>query len=174
MEAQLASAASGIAAALRSGLSLPQSIRFAADESEGRLRTALEELAHRQGLGVPLEDSLERWARRSASADVSLLSSILRLRVGPGMPRVLDEVARTLRQRELARREVRSLTAQARLSGLVLAVLPVGFFLFLSATSREDMSLAYTSPVGAAAIVGGLVLDGLGFVWVRRLARVQP
>ena len=65
-----------------------------------------------------------------------------------------------------------SLTAQARLSGSILGLLPVGFFLFLSVVSRSDMSAAYGSPAGLAAIVVGLVLDGAAYLWIRRMLRV--
>ena len=85
---------------------------------------------------------------------------------------VLDHVCRALRERETTRREVSSLTAQARLSGTILGLLPIGFFAFLSIVSRHDMAAAYSSPIGLAAIVLGLVLDGLAFLWIRKLVAV--
>ena len=81
-------------------------------------------------------------------------------------------------ERELTRlgwtlREVRSLTAQARLSGTILGLLPIGFFLFLSVVSHHDMAAAYSSSIGVAAIAAGLVLDGLAFLWIRKLVAVE-
>jgi len=93
-------------------------------------------------------------------------------RTGGDLPRVLDQLSQTLRDRRAATAEVRSLTAQARLSGAILGLLPVGFFLFLSVTSRDDIAAAYHSSAGATAIVAGLVLDAVAFVWIRRLLRV--
>ena len=173
LDRQLAVAVSGIAAALRAGLSLSQAIRFAAEESGEPVRRTIGEVIDREALGVPLEISLDRWAAGSRSADVRLVASVLRLRVGAGLPTVLDQVARTLRQKQASRREVQSLTAQARLSGTILGLLPIGFFLFLSATSRHDMAVAYASPVGLVAIVAGLGLEGGAYLWIRRLLRVN-
>jgi tight adherence protein B len=86
---------------------------------------------------------------------------------------VLDQVARTLRLRRAAARELRSLTAQARLSGAVLGLLPVGFFAFMSVVSKHDVQAAYRSPAGLASILAGLVLDGGAFLWIRKLLQVQ-
>jgi Flp pilus assembly protein TadB len=66
------------------------------------------------------------------------------------------------------------LTAQARLSGAILGLLPIGFFLFLSATSRGDVAAAYRSSTGATAIVLGLAMQAAAFAWIRRLLRVEP
>ena len=71
-------------------------------------------------------------------------------------------------------REVRSLTAQARLSGAILGLLPIGFFGFLWLTSRRDMLTALGSSLGRTAIVIGLVLEAAAFLWIRRLLQVEP
>src|SRR5918992_3308735 len=91
---------------------------------------------------------------------------------GGELPSVLDQVVRTLRQRRAAERELRSLTAQARLSGVVLGLLPVGFFLFLALVARSDIEAALHTPAGAAAIAVGLTLDAAAFLWIRKLLRV--
>ena len=89
---------------------------------------------------------------------------------GATCPTTLDQVASTLRERHAAAREVRALTAQARLSGTILGVLPVGFFAFLWITSRNEIEGAFRSPAGVGAIGLGLVLEGLAFLWIRRSA----
>ncbi len=174
LESQLAERVAGIAAALRSGLSLSQAIRFSADEGEPPAAAQLRSVVDREALGVPLDRSLELWAAEEPGSDVRLVASVLQLhhRVGGDAPAVLEQIARTLRLRRAAAREVGSLTAQARLSGSILGLLPVGFFLFLSLVSRNDMSAAYGSPVGLGAIVVGLLLDGGAYLWIRRLLRV--
>ena len=174
VEEQLADAVAATASALKSGLSLSQSISFAADEGEPPVSESMRRIAEREGLGVPLEDSLERWTEDERLPDVRLVASVLQLhhRVGGDSPVVLDNVARTLRLRRAAARELRSLTAQARLSGAVLGALPVGFFAFMSIVSRHDVQAAYHSPAGMASIVVGLVLDAGAFLWIRKLLAV--
>jgi tight adherence protein B len=175
LESQLPERVAGIAAALRAGLSLSQAIRFASDEGDPPAATELRGVVDRESLGVPLDQSIERWSAEEGGSDVRFVASVLQLhhRVGGDAPAVLEQVVRSLRQRRAAAREVRSLTAQARLSGSILGLLPVGFFLFLTVLSRSDISAAYSSPIGLGAIVAGLALDGGACLWIRHLLRVS-
>ena len=95
----------------------------------------------------------------------------LHRRSGGDLPIVLDGLATTLRERRAAYREVRALTAQARLSGVILGMLPIGFFAFLLVTSRDEMLDAIGTPLGGVSLGVGLVLELLAFVWIRAPAR---
>jgi tight adherence protein B len=108
--------------------------------------------------------------------DVRLAAAVLRLhhRTGGALAPVLEGLASTMRDRRAAVREVRSLTAQARLSGAILGLLPIGFFAFLWLSSRRDMQIAVASSLGRTAIAVGLALEGAAFVWIRRLLAVEP
>jgi tight adherence protein B len=175
MEEQLGQAVSVIAAGLRTGLSLLQAISLSANEVGAPLGAALRALADRVSLGVPFPRSLDGWVAEVGVPEARLVAGVLSLqrRTGGDLPVVLDRLARTLRDRQAAAREVRSLTAQARLSGAILGFLPIGFFLFLSVTSRGDIAAAYHSSTGATAIVAGLLMQGAAFLWIRRLLRVE-
>jgi Flp pilus assembly protein TadB len=176
LDDQLADAMAGMAAALRAGLSLAQALRFAAEEAESPLSESLGQIADRESMGVPLDTAIERWAQSESSPDVRLAASVLQIhhRVGGDTPVVLDQVVRSLRVRRAAAREVRSLTAQARLSGTILGLLPVGFFLFMSIVSHRDIQTAYRSPAGLVSILLGMTLDGCAFLWIRKLLRMEP
>ena len=176
LEDQLAEAVSSLAAGMRAGLSLTRAIAFAADEAEEPLAASLASVADRVDLGTPLDVALQEWAHVSGSSDARLLAGVLDLhrRTGGELPAVLDGVASTLRERRAAAREVRALTAQARLSGAILGLLPIGFFLFLSVTSRDDIAAAFHSPAGIAAIALGFTMQGGAFLWIRSLLRVEP
>ncbi len=171
IEQQLADAMDGVAAALRAGMSPSQAIAFACEEGGPPLADGLRAVIGRESLGMPLDESLEVLAGEQGSDDVRLAVAVLQLqhRVGGDAPAVLDDAVRTLRQRVAAAAELRSLTAQARLSGTILGLLPVGFFLFMSFVSRGEVSGALSSPVGLVAIVIGLLLDGGAFLWIRHL-----
>ena len=175
LEDQLAEAVSSLAAGLRAGLSLTRAISFAGREAEQPLASSLAAVADRSELGVPLERALADWAADTGSPDARLLAGVLDLhrRTGGELPAVLDGVAATLRERRAAAREVRALTAQARLSGAILGLLPIGFFLFLSVAAREDIAAAFHSSAGIAAMVLGFTMQGLAFVWIRSLLRVD-
>ncbi|TMK55459.1 MAG: hypothetical protein E6G54_09940 [Actinobacteria bacterium] len=81
-------------------------------------------------------------------------------------------MAATIRERVAVGREVRALTAQARLSGWILGVLPLGFFAFLWLTSRRDIEGALGTPAGLASVLLGLGLEVGAFFWIRALLEV--
>lgn len=175
IDEQLSDAVASIAAGLRAGMSVLTSIGRAADDVGEPLASSLRDVVGRASLGVPLADSLGRFSSEIGTPGARLVTTALTFhhRVGGDSPTVLDRLAETLRHRADGEREIRSLTAQARLSGTILGVLPVAFFLFLMATSRDDLTSAYRSPMGATAIVAGLCMQGSAFVWIRRLLRVE-
>jgi tight adherence protein B len=175
LEDELAEAVSSMSAGLRAGLSVSQALAYAARESSQPLGSSLREVVDRTTLGQPLGESLDEWAMTVDLPDVLLITGVLGLhrRSGGDLPTVLDRLAETLRERRSAAREVRSLTAQARLSGAILGFLPVGFFLFLSVTSRGDVQAALSQPAGAMAIIVGFLMQAGAFLWIRTLLRVD-
>jgi tight adherence protein B len=172
---QLADAVSATAAGLRSGLSLPQSLAYARDEVDEPLRSDLTDLVGAIDVGVPIGEALDAWAEMHGTEDARLLAGVLDLhrRSGGDLPSVLDGLAVTLRERRNAQREVRALTAQARLSGVILGLLPIGFFAFLMLTSRHEMLEAIATPLGGSALGIGLGLEVLAFLWIRHLLEVR-
>lgn len=174
IDQQLADAVRSLAAGMRAGLSIPQALAYAAREGEPPLSHGLQLIVDELGLGGDLEHALDRWASEVGTDDARLVVGVLGLhrRTGGDLPRVLDQVAVTLRDRTSAAHEVRALTAQARLSGAILGLLPVGFFGFLWLTSRAEIEGAFRSPVGIAALTIGLVLEVVAFLWIRKLLEV--
>jgi tight adherence protein B len=172
---QIADAVGGMSAGLRAGLSLPQSLAYSRDEADEPLRSELANLVERIEVGTPVGEALSDWAEAQNSEDAFLVVGVLDLhrRSGGDLPTVLDSLAGTLRERRAAHRDVRALTAQARLSGVILGMLPIGFFGFLLLTSRHEMLQAISTPLGGTALGIGLVLEGLAFLWIRHLLEVR-
>ena len=171
---QLADAIGALTAAVRSGMSVPQAIAYAMREAGSPVRDELARVVADIEVGVPLGEAIDAWADRSQSRDVQLVAGALDLhrRSGGDLPAVLDQVAATIRERVAVGREVRALTAQARLSGWILGVLPVGFFAFLWLTSRRDIEGALGTPAGLASVLLGLGLEVGAFFWIRSLLEV--
>jgi tight adherence protein B len=171
----LADAVAAIAAAIRAGRSMAGALEEAASTVGPPLGARLAALVDRVSLGVPIERAVLDLAGSVPGPDGRLVAAVLGLhqRSGGDAPAVLDRVARTLRDRRASAREVRSLTAQARLSGAILGFLPIGFFLFLSITARDDVERAVSSSTGLTAVLAGLVMQGTAFLWIRRLLRVD-
>jgi tight adherence protein B len=172
---QLPDVAAALAAGMRAGLSLTQALAYARDEAAAPLADDLGRLVATIELGTPVGSALGRWAEEHGSEDARLLAGVIDLhrRSGGDLPSVLDGVVAALRERRSAQRELRAMTAQARLSGLILGLLPVGFFAFLLLTSRSEMLGAIATPLGRASLVVGIGLEVLAFLWIRRLLEVR-
>ena len=175
IEERFADAVGALAAAVRSGASLTQAIRYASTEAVPPVREDLALVVERLDTGIALDQALRSWSSARPGANVELVVGALELhrRSGGDLPAVLDQVVGTIRDRVSITREVRSLTAQARMSAWILGLLPVGFFGFLWLTSRRDIEGAMSTPVGIACVVVGLLLELGAFAWIRKLLVVE-
>jgi tight adherence protein B len=174
-ESQLVDLAEALASGLRGGLSIQHALDEAAREIPHPLGGLLSSLVEEHRLGVPFEAILAKLATAAATDDARILALVVGLhaRSGGDLAAAIEDVLSTMRHRLAVRRELRGLTAQGRLSGAILALVPLVFFLFLAITSRRELAPVYRSTSGLVMVGGGLGLEALAFVWIRRLLRVE-
>jgi tight adherence protein B len=118
---------------------------------------------------------LSLFAERVGTEDARMFVMVtgIQARSGGNLAAALEEVARTVRHRVAMRRELRALSAQGRLSGAILGFLPIGFFIVLGVTSRDELEPVYRSGPGMALVVSGLAMQAVAYLWVRHLLRVE-
>jgi tight adherence protein B len=174
LEQQLPQAFALQSSALRAGNSLTATLRIMSQELPAPLGEELSLTVREAELGTDIGDALSGMASRVASRDVTLWVTAMTVhrRTGGSLPMILESLGNRIRERMQMRAEVRALTAQGRLSGSVVAGAPVGFFLLLSATSRDQMSVLYSSPMGLAVLAVGIAFQLFGFFWIRRILRI--
>jgi tight adherence protein B len=175
LDEQLGEAIATLSAAVRAGLSARRALEEAVRGSEPPLRDSLATLVDRVHVGQPIDAALETFAGEVGTTDAQLVTTLLTVhrRTGGDLPALLDEVAEVIGQRVETRRQVRALTAQGRASGAVLAVLPIAFVGLLSGTSGDGLGAFYRTLPGAGLLLGGLLCDVLGFIWIRRIVRTE-
>jgi tight adherence protein B len=155
----------------RAGLALLPSLAAASESvPEVELGPALARIS----AGASLSAALEDWARSRAHPDADLAVAVLLLgdASGAAVSERLDRTAATLRHRAALADEVRALTAQTRASATVVALAPIGFAFVVGATDGRFVEQVVGSSIGRLSLAAGLVLDGLGVWWMRRLTRV--
>ncbi len=175
IEKQLPEALALQAGALRAGQSLSRSLRILAEETKAPLKEELERMLQEVELGWPVDEALERFSTRIPSKDLDMwvTAMLVHRQTGGNLAGVIDSSSQRVAQRLQLRSEVRAMTAQGRLSGLVVAVAPVAFFLLLSVGSREQMEFLYSTPFGLAILASGLTMNGLGMLWIRQVLRIR-
>lgn len=172
---QLPDALQLLVGSLRSGFSLPQSldalVRDGAEPIAGELGRALAETR----LGGDLEESLERVAERNASQDLSWLVMAIRIQreVGGSLSEVLETAVGTMRERARLHRHVRALSAEGRLSAMILFGMPIVLGAWMFVFRRDYLRPLYTEPLGLLMLSASVVGVLIGGVWLRKLIKVE-
>jgi tight adherence protein B len=175
LEAQLPGAIDHLTRAVRAGHPLSAGFRMLAEESEEPLLSEFRAVFEEQRFGLPFEEALMGFGDRVDLPDVRILITaiLVQREVGGNLAEILEKVAGTMRARFAIRRQVRVYTVQGRMSGYVLAALPlvVGLFIFL--INREYMSLLFTHPTGKAFLGLAIAMQLVGFMWIRRIVDIE-
>lgn len=164
-----------IAGSLRSGWGIQQAIDLVVTEVADPSRTEFRRTQAEARLGLPLEQALQRMAERIESDDLRWVVSAISIQreVGGNLAEVLNTVSRTIRERAELRRQVSALTAEGRMSLVILAVLPFLVFAALFLINPEYMMLALRAPLGVMAFVFAGLLLLVGIVWLNRVMKVE-
>ncbi len=176
VESALPGALEAVARAQRTGASLRQAVGEAAARTPGPLGQELERVSTQAERGVPLVQALDHLADRRPLPGVRLAVAALCLgaETGGAQAQAVDGVATTLRDRLAVLAEVRALSSQARISALVISLAPLGFGAFAATTDPRTAVFLFHTGAGFALLAAGGVLDGLGWMWMNRLSRVNP
>lgn len=175
LEQQLPDALLVQAAALRAGHSILRSLRALSEETASPLREEIATTVRELDLGASMEDALEHLRSRAGGKDLELwvTSMLVHKMTGGNLAQSVEDLASRIRARLHLRGEVRALTAQGRLSGAVVAAAPLAFFAVLSITSKDQMDVLFTTPLGLTVLVIGVAMELIGFVWIRRILKVK-
>jgi tight adherence protein B len=162
-----------LAAAIRSGRSIPQALDAAREESIAPLRAALDVADARLSVGATLDEALEAFAAEAATEDASLVVETLKIgrAAGTNLPLILDVAAESLVERERIARDRRATSAQAKMSALVVGLMPIAFFGIVGSGARDQLRVLLGDPVGWALLAGGVILEAGGALWIRALLR---
>ena len=165
---QLPDAVRMISSSLRAGLSLDAGLHLVASELSEPIRTEFRRLVNEAMLQADVDRAFHRMAQRMPSADMRLFSaaSCLHRDVGGNFAQMLDQLETTIRERVHLHRELHSLTAESRLSGWVLGVLPFLVALGITCLSPSYLAPLLTTPVGRTLLAAALGLQAGGAVLI--------
>lgn len=164
-----------IANSLRAGYSLLQAVSLVAEESKPPMSVELKRVLTEARLGLPLEVALEKMANRIKSEDFNWVVMAINVQreVGGNLAEVLDIVAKTIREREALKREVKSLSAEGRISAYILIALPFVVAIFMFLINREYMMLLFTHILGWFMVGGAILLMVIGIFWLRKTISIE-
>lgn len=174
-ESQLPDTLNLISTSLRAGYSMLQSVEAVANEAPEPTGREFKRAINETRLGRSPVDSLKDVAIRMSSQDFdwAVLAISIQREVGGNLAEVLQTAADTMLQRNRLRREMKALTAEGRISAIVLGALPFFLFLFLFTTNRDYLQPMLDSTPGRIAFGGVLLLLGGGIAWLNKIVTVE-
>jgi len=171
-----------IANALRAGSSFLQAIELVVRESRPPISTEFGRVIREVNLGLPFDQAMENMVRRLRSEDFELMATAINIQhsVGGNLAEILDSIAYTIRERVRIKGEIRTLTAQQRLSGYVVGGLPFGLaaFIYLAAPTFfdpmfDDKVAVAGLPAGILILGAGVLMMVLGFAAIRKIVDIE-
>lgn len=172
---QLADALMVLANSLRSGFSLLQAMEMVSQEMpnpiSGEFQLALREMTY----GTATETALIHLSERVDSDVLDLLvtAMLIQRQAGGNLAEVLLNIHATIQDRLRILQEIKTLTAQGRISGYVIAALPFGIAAVLSMINPSYLSVLFTNPIGWAMLGGGIISQLIGFIIIRKIITIE-
>ena len=167
-----------IANALRAGSSFLQAIELVVREARPPISVEFGRVICEVNLGLPFETALENMVRRVRSDDLELMATAISIQhtVGGNLAEILDSIAFTIRERIRIKGEIRTLTAQQRLSGYVVGFLPISLAGFLFVAAPGFMAPMFANPPAILGLPAGVVvlcfggfMMFIGFMMIRKI-----
>jgi tight adherence protein B len=171
-----------IANALRAGSSFLQAIELVVRESRPPISTEFGRVIREVNLGLSFEVALENMVRRVKSDDLELMATAISIQhtVGGNLAEILDSIAYTIRERVRIQGEIKTLTAQQRLSGYVVGFLPIGLAGFLFIAAPSFMNPMFDNRISLLGLPGGVIILAiggfamfLGFMLIRKIVDIE-
>lgn len=172
---QLADCLSLVANSLRAGFSFLQTMEIISREMEPPMSTEFERVMRDTRLGKSLDEALHDMDERVGSADFSLVVTavLIQQQVGGNLATILDTIRETISERIRLRREIGTLTAQGRATGIILACIPIALFMFFYLTSPEFIKPLLTTSIGHLAIGAAAVMEIIGFIIITKIVDIK-
>lgn len=164
-----------IANALRTGYSFMQAIEMVSREMAKPIGEEFARVLKEMNLGVLTEEALNNMAKRVDSEDLDLVITavLIQRQVGGNLAVVLDSIATTIRERVKIKGQIRTLTAQGRISGLIIGLLPFAIGGIIYILNPTYIKILFTNPIGQGLLVAGLVSQFIGMMMIRKIINID-
>lgn len=172
---QLPDALSLLAGALKAGLALPQALEMASLELAGPLGPEFSRAVAQLKLGRSVEEALSLLRERLPTDDVGLVVQSIEVlrRTGGNLVETFGTLAQTVEARLRVEERIRVLTAQGMIQGAMLLAMPWVLGAALTLVAPDYLSPLFTTRLGVAFVVAGIIMEGVGACWLRRIAIIR-
>jgi tight adherence protein B len=172
---QLPDAMELVARALRAGHSLAAGMHVVAEEMPAPISKEFARVYDEQNLGIPLEEALKGMCDRVPNLDLRFFvtSVAIQRQTGGDLAEILDRIGHVIRERFKILGQVKALTAEGRLSGIVLIAMPIGLFLLMLWMKPDYIELLWTDPMGQQMSIGAIILVLIGAYAIKKIVDIK-
>jgi tight adherence protein B len=164
-----------IARALKAGHAFITGLKMVADEMPEPVGPEFRKTFDEQNFGLPLKDALENLTTRVPSLDVRFFTTavLIQRETGGNLSEILENLAHVVRERFKILRQVRVHTAHGRFTGYVLLALPAVLCVALMFINPDHMNLLFRERLGQFMLMTALVLQTIGYFWIRQVIKIE-
>lgn len=160
---------------LKAGYGFLQAVEIVAQEMAPPIRNEFAGVIREINLGLTTEDALIRLTERAPSPDLDLVvtAMLIQRQIGGNLSEILDNISQTIRERVRIKGEVKALTAQGRLSGLIIGILPVGIGSFLLLVNPNYIMELFTDPRGRILVGYAVIAELIAWLIIRKIITIR-
>ncbi|MEO0494496.1 MAG: type II secretion system F family protein [Actinomycetota bacterium] len=164
-----------LSSTLKAGYSFMQGVEAVSHEVEEPMGGELRRIVTEAQLGRPLEEAMDASAERMESEDFAwaVMAVKIQREVGGNLSELLMTVAETMTARERLRRDVAALTAEGKMSAIVLGVLPILLGMAMWAMNKEYINTLFTDSLGKILLGASIVSALIGFAWMKKIIDIE-
>jgi tight adherence protein B len=174
-EEQFPEALDLLSRAIRAGHAFQTAMGMVADEVADPVGPEFKKAFDQQNFGLPLRDALGELSERVGSLDVRFFVTavLIQRETGGNLAEILDNLAHVVRERFKIRRQIRVHTAHGRFTAWVLLSLPAALAVALSIINPEHMALLFKERMGHMMLIGAIVMQTVGYIWIRKIIKIE-
>jgi tight adherence protein B len=174
-EEQFPEALDLLSRAIRAGHAFQTAMGMVADELPDPVGPEFKKTFDQQNFGLPLRDALNELSERLGLLDVRFFVTAVLIQrdTGGNLSEILDNLAHVVRERFKIKRQVRVHTAHGRFTGYVLLALPAALAVALSFINPEHMQLLFRERMGQMLLIGAIVMQTIGYIWIRQVIKIE-
>jgi tight adherence protein B len=161
--------------AVKAGHAFQTAMNMAADELPEPVGPEFRKTFDQQNFGLPLREALNAMTSRVPIIDVKFFVTavLIQRETGGNLSEILDNLSHVVRERFKVLRQVRVHTAHGRFTGWVLLALPAFVLVAMSYINPEHMQVLYTDPMGRNLLGAGVVMQTIGYFWIRKVIKIE-
>jgi tight adherence protein B len=175
IDSQLVDALILISNSLKSGYSFLQGMELVAEEAPHPISSEFRRMLRETNLGYPMDQALDGLSERVPSEDLDLVVTVVKIQrqIGGNLAEILDKIVHTIRERIRIKGEINTLTAQGKLQGIILTLLPPAMCIGIYMMNPEFMQPLFTTLMGKALLGAAFLLQMFGGFMIKKIVEIK-